>query len=45
MTDLAFAAIISWLRKHGLEARTDRRGHTVVQRRKPKRSRLTKELR
>lgn len=33
--DAEWGRFISWLRAHGLEAHTDRRGHTTFQKRRP----------
>lgn len=38
--DMAFAAIIQWLKQHGLEAHTDRFGRTTVIPRRRREARL-----
>lgn len=43
--DIEFAKILAWLRSYGLEASTYRNGSTEIRARKPKRSRLTGEIR
>lgn len=45
LRDLQFARIVAWLQARGLEAHTNRDGHTVICKRTPKRSRLTGEER